>query len=114
MRITSEFFWSDDLLLSPLWTHLHPPPSVKIQEPFIPNMLPGDELWQHLPVAAGMVWPSGTVTFFKGAEVGAHHVHLGVELGDAVLVPGVAAVVENGHFVLQLTSRIAQDILRPN
>jgi len=94
--------------------HLHPSPTVEVQEPFIPDMLPGDELWQHLAMAAGWMWPSWAVTFFKGAEVGTHHVYLGVELGDTVLVPGVAAVVENGHFVLQLTSRIAQDILRPN
>jgi len=79
--------------LGPLLSHLHPSPSVKVQEPFIPNMLPGDEFRQHLAMATGWMWPSGAVTFFKGAEVGTDGVHTGVELGDTVLIARVVAVV---------------------
>jgi hypothetical protein len=75
-------------------THLHPSSAVVIVHPAGAYGLAANEHRKHFAMATHGAVSGRAFAFFDGAEVGGLDVEIVGELGDAILVPGMAAVIE--------------------
>jgi len=76
---------------------LHPPTAIEVIEPRLVHHASLDESRKHLAMAAARALACWAFALGFGAKIGGLHVHVGVELRDAVFIAGVAAAVERGQ-----------------